>query len=234
MVNALEPLVTAYANAGFTDANCRFNPYCGVNLTAARVPVFRGGGADIDTNVNFIDSDYTPSGGLVGGSKYLDTTVAHSSLGGENTYHFGVYSLLSPTALGIQMGARNSDSQIQHLLLTDGTGKVISSIWSTSGGGVLSFAYANPTRFCLANRVSSTSHAFYSDGTLRGSSATLRTGTRPTLSTFVHARNNVGSPDGVGNHPLGGYSFGLNIPAASIAAVSAAWKTYSNAMGRMV
>lgn len=74
--------------AGIRNKFSRLNLICGDDLTAARVPLYRGlsftgdqYGNSIDTNSNFISTDYTErgsNGGLnagTGGTKYLDTGV---------------------------------------------------------------------------------------------------------------------------------------------------------------
>ena len=81
--------------AGIRGKFSRLNLICGNNLTAARVPLYRGlsftgfqYGNSIDTNTNFVDGDYTErgsNGGLnagSGGTKYLDTGVIPNNTNG--------------------------------------------------------------------------------------------------------------------------------------------------------
>lgn len=81
--------------AGIRGKFSRLNLICGDNLTAARVPLYRGlsftgtqYGNSIDTNNNFVSGDYTErgsNGGLnagSGGTKYLDTGVIPNNTNG--------------------------------------------------------------------------------------------------------------------------------------------------------
>jgi hypothetical protein len=81
--------------AGIREKFSRLNLICGDNLTAARVPLYRGlsftgsqYGNSIDTNTNFVDGDYTERGGNGGlnagggGTKYLDTGVMPNNTNG--------------------------------------------------------------------------------------------------------------------------------------------------------
>lgn len=79
--------------AGIRNKFSRLNLICGDDLTAARVPLYRGlsftgdqYGNSIDTNNNFVSGDYTErgsNGGLnagSGGTKYLDTGVIPNNI----------------------------------------------------------------------------------------------------------------------------------------------------------
>lgn len=103
--------------AGLRDKFIRLNLFCGDNLTAARVPLYRGlsytgtqYGNSIDTNNNFISGNYIErgnSGGLsaVGdGSQYLDTGLTDTgldSITNNQNIHLGIYI----NAMGISASA---------------------------------------------------------------------------------------------------------------------------------
>ncbi len=240
-VAAVNALTAAYAAAGLTDANCRFNPFCGNDLTTILYPVFRGGGADTETNTNFVAGDYTPATGLAGdgATKHLGLRLAPTFIAGAS-WHNCVYSLLDVLnpRMAVAMGAENSTNQ-RSLLFAHCT---ISSVdvlrsnlfRSTNGGRVQVSPGTGFLRAVIGNRETATSHALYTDGTLRASSTDSTIGSKPTYSMTMFGRNMVGVVQDFSAGPYGGYSFGTAIPAANIAAISAAWKTYNDAMGRIV
>jgi hypothetical protein len=94
--------------AGIREKFSRLNLICGDNLTAARVPLYRGlsftgsqYGNSIDTNTNFVDGDYTERGGNGGlnagggGTKYLDTGVLPNNNNGFTgiNNHMSTYTM---------------------------------------------------------------------------------------------------------------------------------------------
>jgi hypothetical protein len=107
--------------AGIREKFSRLNLICGDNLTAARVPLYRGlsftgsqYGNSIDTNTNFVDGDYTErgsSGGLNaggGGTKYLDTGVLPNNNNGFTgiNNHMSAYTM--SRAYDFNMGVDDS------------------------------------------------------------------------------------------------------------------------------
>lgn len=234
LVNAL---AQAYADAGLTDATCRFNPYCGQNLAAALVPVFRGGGPNIDTNVGFVAGNYSVSGGLVGGvGKHLNTGVDVTTLTGavSTSWHHGVYSLDGASySTAIDLAAVNGTTKRNLLFVNRTTTGARSDVWNSTTAAA---SYPTPAagemiRLVLGNRISTSNHRLYADGVQKATNG-AGSGTMPNIPIFIHARNNSGVADEWTPRALGGYTFGLLIPTANVVPLSDAWKTYSEALGR--
>lgn len=105
-------------SAGIRDRFYRLNLFCGNDLSACLVPLYRGQsrtgtqfGNTTDTNNNFVSGDYSPSGsaaGLTGNgtTKYLATGVAQI-YAGSNEIHLAM-GFVPNTAAGYQcaLGAR--------------------------------------------------------------------------------------------------------------------------------
>lgn len=96
--SAVNTFCNAIDSAGIRDRFYRLNLFCGSNLNAALVPLYRGPsrtgtqyGNTTDTNNGpFVAGDYAESSGLKGNqsSKYLDTGVAMTFLGTNQLHLF--------------------------------------------------------------------------------------------------------------------------------------------------
>lgn len=122
---AVNTFCNAIDSAGLRDRFYRLNLFCGDNLQACMVPIYRGptlGGTQyghlIDANVNFVSGDYVERGssaGLTGNgtNKWLNTGVA-ANLFSINNSHLG-YGLRAafsadasyPSAIGAQDAPTN-------------------------------------------------------------------------------------------------------------------------------
>jgi len=238
-VEALNVLTATYAAIGLNDSTCRFNPFCGLNLAAALVPVFRGGGPDLDTNANFIESDFVPGVGLKGdgATKYLNTGVDPTTLGANDSQHFGVYSLDAGAVLSAcEMGTTGTSlsSAVRCCLFVNhpSTDTAVDCYSRTTSRA--SAVVANNRRLILCNRTATNGTRGYADGVLFGT-AGASAASRPTAPYFVFARNNNDAgPDLPTSRALGGYTLGLKMAIADAPVLSAAWRAYSEAMGRVI
>lgn len=111
--------------AGIRSKFLRLNLFCGNNLNACVVPLYRGYsyggtlyGSSTEANTNFVSSDYTETGsnkGLNGttGSKYLDTglTIGSAYTAGIRyaSNHMGIYITNSDLNTGDWMGANDTN-----------------------------------------------------------------------------------------------------------------------------
>ena len=97
-LNAVSKFCASIDQAGIRDRFYRLNLFCGSNLNAVLVPLYRGPsrtgaqfGNTTDTNNGpFVSGDYSESSGLKGNasSKYLETGVAMTFLGTNQLHMF--------------------------------------------------------------------------------------------------------------------------------------------------
>lgn len=130
--NAVNNFCNTIDNAGLRDRFYRLNLFCGNNLTACLVPLYRGqslGGTQFgnttDTNFDFVASDYVergPTGGLTGNgnlgiqagsaTKHLRTGLQQATLE-TSLLHLAAYAFGLNTTAPIQqsfIGVRNNSS----------------------------------------------------------------------------------------------------------------------------
>lgn len=218
---------------GITDANCRLNLFAGSNLAAALTPLFRGGGPDTDTNVNFVSGDYTRATGITGNgsSKYLNTQVPVSTFSATSR-HIGVY-LRSTTEANRRwwIGAAGTTSTdnpfgIREELATPNGTQFISS--ATTVNGPVSNS-GTQVGLMLGTSIG-TSHSLYNAGTFKSSQTFSPSGTSSSIFVFSENINGTASSYSVG--PLGGYSVGPGLTAAQVTAITTAWQTSMTILGR--
>lgn len=232
---AVDVLLTAADMVGLTDANCRLNPFAGTSLTAALVPVLRGGGPDTDTNVNFVSGDYTRTTGITGNgsTKYLNTSTLDTGWTPSNR-HMAAY-----------VRTANTTSSFNKFMGVDGNAGNQGNSWTIGGaGGTTGIIYAatatsnaGPTQAAgvrlFLGTGTATDPIIYRDG---GSPATV---TDTAASTFgrqitIFGLNRFGSVVDFYEKDLGGYSFGTALSPAQVASYSAAWQSAMTILGRAV
>lgn len=256
-LSAVDRFVKAIIAAGIRDRFYRLNLFCGnsdASLNAVRTPLFRGpsltgtqyGGAT-DTNINFVQGDYSETVGLSTqnlASKYLDTGLATSSLpagvissGHLAAWHGPIiagYSNL-PQLLGAWSSTDRANLAVN--IQTSGTageqgrfGRT-DAVSSTDAPLGLNRASA----FVLTQRTSATNLEIWRDGNIVATNSNSTTGIQGvSFSVFVFRFNNQGTQfgsDGMGG-ALRGYSVGDDMTSAQVLAFRSAWSAFNNAMGR--
>jgi hypothetical protein len=124
-LRAVSDFCKSVDGAGIRSRFLRLNLFCGNNLNACTVPLYRGYsyggtlyGSSTEANTNFVSSDYTETGsnkGLNGttGSKYLDTglTMGSAYTAGIRyaSNHMGIYITNSDLNTGEWMGANDTN-----------------------------------------------------------------------------------------------------------------------------
>lgn len=240
-VAALDTFVTSIKSVGLTDANSRINPFAGTSLTSALYPIFRGGGPDSDSAVNFVSGDYTRISGITGdgSSKYINTGLNASSVitpGSSGAPSHGlVYNRTVASSANTELGADDASgsSRLQmHIKYTNGNSYY--DAYSFVGGGRT--AASNPgdsLRLAGGIRSSASSSNIIVDGAVVGSTSTTSSGTAPATPVYVFALNTAGTPGFYSPRSLGGYSFGGVVPTNN-ATYATAWQTLMTAFGRQV
>lgn len=117
--NAVNTFCNAIDAAGIRDRFYRLNLFCGNNLNACLVPLYRGqslGGTQFgnatDTNNNFLSTDYNERGAVGGlkgngSSKYLSTGLPMTFLGSNLVHMFASY-VGAAEGFTIVIGARSN------------------------------------------------------------------------------------------------------------------------------
>lgn len=252
-LQAVNNFCNAINAAGIRDRFYRLNLFCGNNLAACLVPLYRGpslGGTQFgnatDTNVNFASGDYSErgaTGGLLGSTasaKSLNTGLSPSALPTVATGHMAYYAPSVTTTSTIQraIGAENAAStqiySIGHRLIGGET--YHQGTWGESNA--LNRRYPGTTAtaagFWLANRASATSLLLYRNGTQEGSLTTSTTPATITENFSVFAAT-VGTVVARHiNHRLMMYSIGDSMTATQVAAYNTAMTAFQTALLRNV
>ncbi len=226
----------------------RLNLFCGSNLNAALVPLYRGpslggtqyGGAT-DTNVGglFVSGDYNEtgaSGGLKGNgtTKHLDTGFQQSTVSLSNLHLSASFLQMdtSGTAERTLIGhynAAQADFAVLRSAITSGNMEFFAGSFS----GASSTSYLSSASHLMGVRSSQTSAVMYSAGVSVGTSATnVGSPSTSALSYFVFARNNGGTADTRTSVRIRMYSIGQAIDAAGASAFANAVAAFNTAMGR--
>lgn len=223
----------------------RLNLFCGSNINAALVPLYRsaafGGsplGNAIDTNNAFTTTDYNETSGLgpqatSSTTKYLDTGFAGTSFGA--TRHVGVF-IPAPgyTASNSHSYLGSSGaSAVNHIgILLQDNG--ICAIDSAGG----SYNATNATYLLTAGHYvgNTPSGAFtlrrtWRNGVAIGSGADVAA-TAASSTMYVFAENRNGTVARRTANGMYGYHFGLDMTSAQAEALRSAFNTFATAIGR--
>jgi hypothetical protein len=225
--------------AGIRDRFYRLNLFCGSNLSAALVPLYRGTssggpviGSAADANTGFVSGDYVERGnggglgknaGSSGTTKTLTTGLTTSNLPQFATAHFaaGVQSG-SFTSGGFLMGSNGGTDQ--HYVYA-ATNTWNSQLAASSSEVVYGSALAGSGRL-VTSRTSNTLITTYRNGT---SVATNTAAANPTVAG--RALNLWTQSTMVGRAYY--YSFGNSLTASNVTALDSAFSAFLTAMGRV-
>ena len=243
--------------ASLRDRFYRLNLFCGSNLNAALVPLYRGpslggtqyGGAT-DTNNAFvgIGTDYAEtgaSGGLTGNgtSKYLDTGLTTGTIGFSNG-HLSVYHSQASGANQTRtwIGARDTNAA-SNAYLSNGLFSTSAVFGAFSGTSTANFNTGGSQTGAAAghrllSRTTVTAMNNYYNAVSQASSATDITGSisglSSTRSLFVAAYNDQGTASQYMNGRIMAYSAGLGLSQLQAEAFYTAMQTFQTALGRNV
>jgi hypothetical protein len=242
---AVETFCRAIETAGIRDRFYRLNLFCGSNLAACLVPLYRGqslGGTQFgnatDTNVNFAAGDYVETGatgGLKGNgsSKYLQTGLQSSAwiTGGNVRSHLAVYKRTS-TNNGVLLSARST---------TLGNSWEVGAGGNVLGGNVGSFPVPGTHDSLIgATRANNTDVVAFRRTTLSAVNAASGAVSGTSIPFAVFARNdrstdtNAYSLSLYSNQTLAGYSIGAGLNSSDLVAYDAAMQAFQTALTRNV
>ena len=239
------------AASGLRAAILRANLFCGNDLNACLVPLYRAAsrtasvlGNTTDTNFNFVSGDFQETGsggGLVGNgsSKYLDTGLAPSVLSSLTSVHLS-YSGTSLETSGdrIAIGAYGgTGAAAPDLYSADVYAGYLSAraVRLGNAGSVGATTIATPgttESHFIGTRTAAAASAIYRGGTLATSSTTSASPTSTTRPFFVFALNQSPSPAAYTAARMRMYSIGNGLTAAQALAFSNAVIALNTALGR--
>ena len=250
-LSAVDKFCKAIASAGIRDRFYRLNLFCGSNLNAALVPLYRGPslggtqyGGTTDTNNAFVGlgTDYAEtgaSGGLTGNgtSKYLNTAFNVDQLPGAANCHLSSYITgtqdiaSARTLVGVLF---NSVTDRYRLFLQLSGSTAPNYGIQTELGKANSAAATNRTNtnggLILASRTSTTLLTLYDDAVSIGTTETSTAETTGASPFFVFARN---GPTEFYNGRMAAYSSGAGMTAAQVTAYNTAIQAFQATMGRV-
>jgi hypothetical protein len=246
---AVQTFCNAVTTAGIRDRFFRLNLFCGNNLEACVVPLYRGQtrtgtqyGNLTDWNGNFISSDYVETGlnaglkGLNSASKSLRTGLLSSDLPTDDRHMSLIETELSneafPTLMGVE-GTINGD--MWRMDPSGVAGLTYRSASNTSGAG-LSQRVARRLYVGTTTAVNATqcSVSMYENNSLVGGPLTVPRMTAPNLEVAIFCSNRAGSLTYYASARLACYSIGLGLNATQIAAYSTAMQAFQTALSRSV
>jgi hypothetical protein len=236
--------------AGLRSKFYRLNLFCGTDLNACLVPLYRNTtaagsvlGNSTDTNNGpFVSGDYAETGangGLIGNgsSKYLATGFNPSTSASNDSFHLSVYASgtenTGTTRALIGSFATNQETYIGHL--NNGgsqTGSIAGS--NASANRIGPGATFQQGLLTIATGVGSRAGQFYVNGSTSGSSSTMA-GSFLNGAIHVFAVNNNGTPGFYTSAPrLRAYSIGLGMTGADVSAFNTAMQSFQTALTRNV
>jgi hypothetical protein len=196
-----------------------------------------GGGNATDTNVNFVEADYSELTGLTGNgsTKYLRTGLIPSADLTINSTHLAIYNRAGAAASGGLIGAEQTAANSLRLLAPFTDGVVYSDQYNqTVGAGRVSAAIgATPYGLMAGTRTAANAHSIYKNGTSLGASATTGGGL-PGVEIYIFASNNGGVPLVPAIGPLATYSIGSGLSASDVTSYTSHMEAFQDALGRGV
>lgn len=237
---AVQNFCNSIDSAGIRDRFYRLNLFCGDNLEACTVPLYRGDSRtgsqrgffyDIPNNITI--SDYNESGILSGikgngSNKYLETGLG-TDFTNNSSLSFGAF-ITSPTetAFSTYLGVfqtNNADATV--LYYRDGF---------TRGLDGSTFYPSAPTDSILTghhiySRTASNSYFHGWNGT-SGTTSNSAASTRGRAGFTIHAMNNNGTMANYGNGRISMYHIGLGLTTQQVSAFNSAVEAFNAEMGR--
>jgi hypothetical protein len=251
-LNAVTKFCRDIDAAGIRDRFYRLNLFCGnsnASLNAVRTPLYRGTsrtgtqyGNALDTNNNFVQSDYNEtgaSGGLIGNgvTKYLDTGLATDALPQVATGHLSFWTRGGAvTATKRVMGVLTSSPSTQRYFMDRRT--IAGGGDLGSWGGSPTTAITNPNSddttagLFLVTRTGATSLTGYKNTTAGGNNTSSVTPAAFSASIPVFAGNNGGVVGDFYEHRLAAYSIGDGLTGGQVTSFYNALNTFMQALSR--
>jgi hypothetical protein len=226
-------------SAGHRSKILRWNLYCGIGISACKVPLINTKGTTTEGDNGtplgpFGDADYSEPIGLTGtgtggpSGKAFDTGFTPSTdWSDDNNCSMGVYMRSETSATDAQMGA--SSGNVDYLLISYGGTLTYGGMHGTDSQQ--SFADTNGLGHYMVARRASNSLVVYKNGTSQVSTATP-TGNRATSTILVHAYNALNPA--YSGRIIAGYEICAGLTAAEVLSHYYAVQTAQTILGRQV
>lgn len=222
--------------AGLRDRFYRLNLFCGDNLQACLVPLYRGESPNstqygnlTDTNINFVNADYRESGILSGitktasaaNSKYLSTGVRMDALPQVQTLHLAI-SIGTFASAGYVFGVTAGPAFL---------GFVSSAV---------SYSFSNPNnqgginrpagsgRYCSSRTSQTLCELMYNGGRYAVYTADVGVATAGTQTISIFAAASIAT----GCNRMNNYSFGNGMSLSQVVAYDAIIAAFESALDR--
>lgn len=217
LCNAIYPIV------GGSAFSHKFNLKDPRDLDAAFRLNFQGGWTHSATGAN-------PNGT----NAYADTFVVPSTALNLNDVHGSYYSR-DNTAFGSEyvIGAFQSGIQEFGLIIRRSGGDYFSILYDETVS-LVNGTLADGSGWFLASRASITSNVFYRNGVSVNSNSLANAGTRPTISVYLAALNNMGAAQSFSDKECAFASLGSGISGALSATMYSDIQTFETALERQV
>ena len=249
-LSAVSKFCASIDAAGLRDRFFRLNLFCGGNLSAALVPLYRGQsrtgtqfGNTTDTNNGpFVSGDYAEtgaSGGLTGNgsSKYLDTGVAANTAALSNSHLSAWARTTTLNIFSCLIGAQQALGGDELALFQNQSGTATAAFFSegNNANDIAAGTINNPTGLILGTAIASGDRRLFVNGAQDGSTdtSTITRSAYPSRSLWVFARN-TGSFNAGATTRLSGYSMGPSMTGAQVSSFYTAMLAFQTALTRNV
>jgi hypothetical protein len=252
---AVSAFCASIDSAGLRDRFYRLSLFCGDQLTAALVPLYRAesstaairGNATDTNNGPFVEADYAATGangGLVGNgaSKFLNTGLLANSIAATDA-HLAFSLRTAQTAVNAgkcAIGTYATTGQVAYAVdiskaTNNPEASAIFGVYTTGASFFGELTNTSPAAIghIVASSITAAANQ-YRNGSAVGSTGTARANYTLAHPLYVFANNNGGT-SAAANHTnarLGGYSIGLGMTQAQAQAYSNAVSAFNTALSR--
>ena len=243
VLNAADTFITTCKNSGVWDKLQRLNLFAGDQLAACLIPIINTYGGAADINTNFVEADYSQTGGLNsdGVTKRLNTNFIPNSSIGATSCHLSTYIITG--GLGyMTMGCTTyGANNIQFRIATnynDAAAKSIAIIGDYNGGANPQFQTYNATGitqgFIVVTKPSVNEMYMSKSGTTYLSNTSTYVGltTLPTQPVYIFVNNDNGYPSQYTDATMGSYSLGSGLSLTQVSGYSFAMQNFQKALSR--
>ena len=244
VLNAADTFITTCKNSGVWDKLQRLNLFAGDQLAACLIPIINTYGGAADINTNFVEADYSQTGGLNsdGVTKRLNTNFIPNSSIGATSCHLSTYIITGVPGSSITMGCTTyGANNIQFRIGTnynDAASKSFAIIGDYNGGANPQFQTYNTTGitqgFIVVTKPSVNEMYMSKSGTTYLSNTSTYVGltTLPTQPVYIFADNDNGYPGEYTDATMGSYSVGSGLSLTQVSGYSFAMQNFQKALLR--
>ena len=243
VLNAADTFITTCKNSGVWDKLQRLNLFAGDQLAACLIPIINTYGGAADINTNFVEADYSQTGGLNsdGVTKRLNTNFIPNSSIGATSCHLSTYIITGAPGY-ITMGCTTyGANNIQFRIGTnynDAAVKSLVIIGDYNGGANPQFQTYNATGitqgFIVVTKPSVNEMYMSKSGTTYLSNTSTYVGltTLPTQPVYIFVNNDNGYPSQYTDATMGSYSVGSGLSLTQVSGYSFAMQNFQKALSR--